>query len=292
MDWNLNPDITTATDEQLDWEYNPRLRIPDCNKYFSRWKAEALEARQRLQGKLDIPYGESAAETLDFFPAEGSASSTPMLVFIHGGYWRAMDKADFSWVATPYVSKGVSVALINYALAPSVTIGEIVQQTRRACAWLYRNARSLCVDPQNMACSGHSAGGHLCGMMLATDWPALEPGLPKQLFRSAIAISGLFDLQPLALAPFLRDDIKLDPVAAKQLSPAYLQLTNPADALLAVGELESSEFHRQSELLARRSNPALTIRQLDVAGCEHFSVCDAFARPGVLFEETLGMILR
>jgi arylformamidase len=289
----LSPEFTVDPDELLDREYNPRLRVPDCNDYFSRWKSDAAKARAHLGGELDVSYGDSIAEKLDFFPAAHSnGTSPPLLIFIHGGYWRALDKSDFSWVAPPYVDAGISVAIINYGLAPVIPIAEIVQQVRRACVWLHDNASQMNVDPNNLACSGHSAGGHLCGMMLATDWPSISANAPSNLFRCTIAISGLFDLQPLSRAPFLRNDIKLDEASARQLSPAYLRQFNDSYLLLAVGELESAEFHRQSQLLTGKWHGGRKVQQISISGCNHFSVCDAFATPGnQLHNETLKRIL-
>ncbi len=289
----LNPNTPISSPEFLDREYNPRLRVADYANYVSRWKMTSAETRRAFEAQLDISYGESVAETLDFFAARKTNSAqAPLLVFIHGGYWRALDKSDFSWIAAPFVDSGIAVAIVNYGLAPLIPISEIVQQIRRSCLWLYRNARELNVDPLRFVCAGHSAGGHLCGMMLATDWPSLSTGTPQNLFSGAVAVSGLFDLLPLSQAPFLQEDIKLDELSARQLSPAFLTQHNQARILLAVGEAESTEFHRQTGLLAMRWNGTESIRQLLVPNCNHFSVCDAFASPGnVLFERTLKTLL-
>ena len=121
---------------------------------------------------------------------------------------------------------------------------------RRACVWLYRNARDLEVDPLRIVCSGHSAGGHLTAMMLATDWTQIAADLPIRLLAGAVAVSGLFDLAPVAKAPFVRDDLKLDDALVRQLSPTLLPLHNEVPFLLAVGALETAEFHHQSQLIA------------------------------------------
>ena len=267
----------------LEREYNPRVQIPHFADFFARWKRSALETRESLRARLDIAYGAAAAETMDFFPA--AAAAAPLLIFIHGGYWRALDKADFSWVAPGFVAAGISVALLNYGLAPKTPVPEIVAQVRRACAWLHGNAASLGVDAQRIFCSGHSAGGHLTGMMLATDWPSFSASLPKRLLAGALTVSGVFDLQPLTHAEFLRKDLNFDEAGARAISPAFLPLHNDAPLLRAVGELESAEFHRQSQLIAAHW-PGITAAQLlDVPGCDHLSVCDALAMPGnVLFE--------
>jgi arylformamidase len=212
------------------------------------------------------------------------------LVFVHGGYWRALDKDDFSWVAPPYVAAGISVAVVNYGLAPATALMQIVEQVRRACAWLHHNARALDVDAGRMVCSGHSAGAHLTAMMLATDWPGVWPEFPQRLLSGAVTISGLFDLEPLTRAEFLRDDLRLDQVLTRALSPAFLPWRNDVPLVRAVGEHESAEFHRQSTLIAERWPQACERELIAVPGCNHLSVCDAFADPGsALFQATRGL---
>jgi arylformamidase len=273
------------TNEFLDRQYNPRVQVPEFADFFARWKTQALKTRESLQGRLDLAYGMGPAETLDYFPA--AQASSPLLIFIHGGYWRALDKSDFSWVAPPYVAAGISVAVLNYALAPRTPVPEIVRQVRRACAWIYASAADLGCDPNRIFCSGHSAGGHLTAMMLATDWSAESASLPRRLLAGALTVSGVFDLQPLTQAEFLRGDLNLDEEAARAISPAFLHLQNDAPLLRAVGALESEEFHRQSELIAAHWPGACVTALIDVPGCHHLSVCDALAAPGsVLFERT------
>jgi arylformamidase len=273
----------------LDDEYNPRARIPEFADYFARWKMQAAEARNSLHPRMDLRYGDSPLETLDFFGAGGV--NGPLLIFIHGGYWRSADKADFSWVAPAYVSAGFSVAIVNYGLLPATPLEEIVRQIRRACIWLYRNAATLGFDPHRMVCAGHSAGGHLAAMMLTAQWQAFSAGLPDQLLKAVVAISGLFDLLPLTHAEFLREDLGLDELRARHLSPAHLPLRNSARLLLAVGALESQEFKRQSDSLAAHWAGAGACELLLVQDCNHFSVCDAFSDPNsVLFKRTSALM--
>jgi arylformamidase len=275
--------------DPLDLEYNPRIGVPDVAGIFARWQNDSREARERLACKLDLRYGAAPAETLDFFPAPGA--SRPVLIFVHGGYWRALDKQDFSSIAPAYVAAGFSVAVLNYGLAPATPLSAIVAQIRSACIWLYRNAGVLDVDPRHLVCSGHSAGGHLTAMMLATDWPQLAPDLPTRLLSGAVAISGLFDLDPIARTPFVRDDLRLDAALVRQLSPTLLPLYNDVPLLLAVGALETAEFHRQSQLIASHWARACRSPLLDLPGCNHFSACEALAVPNsALFQNVCALL--
>jgi arylformamidase len=278
----------------LEREYNPRATIPNGLAVFSRWQQRAGAARGACNPRVDLAYGDSPAETLDFFAAADSGGAgTPLLVFIHGGYWRALDKADFSWVAPPYVAAGISVAVLNYGLAPKTPMPEIVQQVRRAIAWIHERADELAADNGRIFCSGHSAGGHLTAMMLATDWSAVAPGLPSMPLAGALTISGLFDVQPLTRAEFLRHDIGLDAAAARALSPAFLPLLSPVPLIRAVGALETAEFHRQQELIEAHWPGVCSAALLDVPECNHFTICEAFATPGnMLFEEMRATIQR
>jgi len=269
----------------LDREYNPRTQVPEFAVYFSRWKRDAQQVRATARAHLDLRYGPAPAERLDFFPAGGTVS--PLLVFVHGGYWRALDKDDFSWIAPPYVAAGIGVAVVNYGLLPATALIEIVAQVRRACAWLHHNARGLGVDAERIVCSGHSAGGHLAAMMIATDWPGVWAQFPRRLLSGAVTISGLFDLEPLTRAEFLRSDLRLDQVLTRALSPVLLPWRTDVPVVRAVGEHESAEFHRQSMLIAERWPQACARELIDVPGCNHLSVCEAFAdTDSALFQAT------
>ena len=221
----------------LEREYNPRATIPNGLALFAQWQLRAGAAREARNPRLDLAYGDSPAEKLDYFAApDAGGAGSPVLVFIHGGYWRALDKADFSWVAPPYLAAGISVAVLNYGLAPKTPMLEIVAQVRRAIAWIHERADELGADNGRIFCSGHSAGGHLTAMMLATDWSTVAPGLPSSPLAGALTISGVFDVEPLTHAEFLRHDIGLDADAARALSPAFLpetRLTSPAASIVA-----------------------------------------------------------
>jgi hypothetical protein len=167
-------------DAYYEAQYNNRLAIPDAAVYNARGVERSAAARSRLASRLDLAYGPSARQRIDLYPA--AAAGAPILSFIHGGYWRSRDKSEFAFIAEPFVAAGITVAMPEYDLAPSVTVATIVEQMVAAHAWLYRNAGDHGADPSRLFVAGHSAGGHLAAMMAATHWnrsrpcPASRPG--------------------------------------------------------------------------------------------------------------------
>ena len=272
----------------LSREYNNRELFPDHPRHFARWQESSARARGTMTCYLDRAYGASPGETLDIFPARKGDGSA--LVFIHGGYWRSLDKKDFSFLAPAWVDAGVSLVVVNYGLAPAVTMERIVQQMLAASAWVYRHAEEYGMDEERLFVSGHSAGGHLAAMMLAALWPVYDRSLPKDLYKGALAVSGVYDLRPLVQVDWLQGDLQLDEATALKLSPAFLPPATRAPLALAVGGLESSEFKRQNALLAQRWKPVLA-RDVPMPGRDHFTVVDGLAdRANPLFAATRRMM--
>lgn len=261
----------------LDAQYNNRARIPEHPQIFERWARDSLAARNALDARLDVPYGDGPNETLDVFPA--ARPGAPVLVFIHGGYWRSLDKADHSFVAEAFVDRGATVVVPNYALCPQVSIADIALQCARAVGWTWRHAVEHRGDPARIVVAGHSAGGHLAAMLLACRWPQLAPDLPPGLLRSALSVSGLFDLEPVRRTPFLQADLHLSPALVRRVSPAGFPA--PAGRLDAlVGALESDEFRRQNRLIREAWGEAVVPVCEDLPGLHHFTVLDSLSRPG------------
>jgi arylformamidase len=261
----------------LSRAYNNRELVPDHPQFFARWSETSARARSTMTCTLDIPYGAMPGERMDLFPARKGDGSC--LMFIHGGYWRALDKKDHSFLAPAWVGAGVSLAVVNYDLCPKVTIGEIVQQMLRAGAWLWRHAEDYGMDQDRLYVGGHSAGGHLTAMLMSALWPTLDRGLPKDLFKGGLAISGLYDLRPIAQVDWLNRDLQLDEESALRLSPAFLPPATRAPLMTCVGGDESSEFHRQNALLGERWRGVLA-GDIAMPGRNHFSVLDGMAEPG------------
>ncbi|HUN68203.1 MAG TPA: alpha/beta hydrolase [Burkholderiales bacterium] len=256
-------------------EYNNRALVPDNERYVERWTRESEHARATMTCHLEQRYGDAPGETIDLFPARKGDGSCMM--FIHGGYWRSRDKRDFSFLAPAWVDAGVSLAVVNYDLCPQVTVEEIVRQMLRASRWLWLRAEEYGMDEDRLFVSGHSAGGHLAAMMMAAIWPAFDRRLPKDLFKGALAISGIYDLRPMVQVDWLNGDLRLDEAAAIKVSPAFLPPATRAPVMTCVGGDESSEFRRQNALLGERWR-GVVAGTVPMPGTHHFSVIDGLAR--------------
>ena len=261
----------------LDAQYNNRARFPNYVEHFRAWQEWSRAARAAIPGALDLAFGSTEAERLDVFPAE--APGAPLYVFIHGGYWYSLDKSDYSYVALGMRPHGITTAVTNFGLAPAHDMDEIVRQNRAALAWLWRNAAAHGYDRDRIYVAGHSAGGHLAALLLATDWPAFSSGLPPDLVKGACAIGGIFDLEPIRLS-FLNEKLRLTP---EQVSRHSLLRDRPASArplLLIVAADESTEFHRQSREMASFWRELDGPAELVVpSGLDHFDVVNQLRDP-------------
>ncbi|MBS7808327.1 alpha/beta hydrolase [Variovorax sp. PCZ-1] len=264
----------------LDSQFNNRLRVPEFATHFQRWQADSAVARNSQACHLSLPYSHGgAAETLDVFPAEDKAKKAPVLVFIHGGYWRSLDKADHSFVAPAFTQEGACVVIPNYPLCPAVTMEQLVLTQVQALAWVYRNIAQYGGDPQRISVIGHSAGGHLAAMLLACVWKKFSADLPKQLVRNALSLSGLHDLAPIMHSPYLQGDLRLTEQQVQRCSPAYFPA--PQGQLTALcGDDESDEFKRQNRLIQQAWDKSCVPVCETVPGKNHFSVLEALCTPG------------
>ncbi|HVF64347.1 MAG TPA: alpha/beta hydrolase [Casimicrobiaceae bacterium] len=232
------------TAEFVECGYNNRAAVPDHPHWFATFARRSREANEAFAPTLDLRYGSGPKETLDLFVPATACRGT--FVFIHGGYWRALDKADHLFVAPPFVNEGYAVAVPNYDLCPDVSIATIVEQCRRAIGWVVREGAKHGANPSPIVVGGHSAGGHLAAMMLAT--PAEAFGGTRHPVSAALSLSGVHDLRPLTLFSF-NADLKLTDDEAARMSPALQPPQTGARVLVGVGANETSEFRRQSRLM-------------------------------------------
>ena len=263
-------------DDELERHLNPRIAVPDFEAHLADYAARSARSRARLETVLDLPFGESPPERLDVFPA--AAAGAPVQVFVHGGYWRALDKSDHSFVAEALVAAGATVVSINYDLCPAVTLDRIVAQTRAAVAWTYRNIADYGGDPERLFLSGHSAGAHLAVMALLEDWPAAH-GLPPDPIKGVTAISGVYDLAPVCRLS-VNADIRLTAEMAARNSPTLHPPRRALPMLLAVGAEEPAGWIAQTTGYRRAyeasAGPA---GFLEIPGRNHFSVLYDLADP-------------
>ncbi len=273
--------------EWLDRQYNNRALVPEHGMHLSRWAEWSARARQRPGVITDVAYGLSPDERLDLFlptpRRRKPAGLAPVLVFIHGGYWRSLDKSDHSFVAPAFTDRGVLVVVVNYSLCPAVTVPDITMQMVKALAWVRRHIAAHGGDPSRVTVAGHSAGGHLAAMLMCTQWPRYAADLPPAWIRNALSISGLFDLEPMRHAPFIRDALRLTPAQVRKASPAFLPApVVPAErgvVACVVGADESGEFQRQNRLLRKHwGREAVPVCEA-LPGLNHFSVLEALVQP-------------
>ena len=275
--------MAELTREFVEREYNNRALVPEHPAFFARWDKDSAYVRDTIECECDIPYGPDSRHRIDLFPARETRGT---LLFIHGGYWRSLDKSMFSWLAAPYVAAGIGVAMPNYRFAPAVRIDDIVDDAIAATNWLMLNGVKHRMSTKRVVISGHSAGGHLTAAIFATPWSRLnfDPGR----IAGGVPISGLVDFEPIRLFSF-NSDFRLDEAAVQRLALAPRAPTVAAPLVVAVGAAESSEFVRQSRLLAQAW--AKQVKSLLVLpGLNHFSVVDAFAERGQpLHDATLAL---
>ncbi|MGA7999608.1 MAG: alpha/beta hydrolase [Bradyrhizobium sp.] len=258
-----------SADIDYEVEYNNRARVPENPAIMSGWAKDAAAYRERHTPRV-ITYGPGARNRIDLFPGNDEG---PLVVFIHGGYWQALDGSFFSHLAGGLNAHGISVAIPSYDLCPAVTVDEIIHEMRMATRELARLGRSLVV-------SGHSAGGHLAACMLATDWQAYDASLPRDLVVAAYAISGLFDLGPL-VGTSINKAMGLEDATARAASPLFWKTPARGSLDAVVGENESAEYFRQSRTIVEQWGAAgIATRFGVIPGANHFTAIAPLADAG------------
>lgn len=267
------------SDAEINRQFMPRLAVPDHESWLAAHAELSEIATRTLPCHLDIPYGETPLQKLDIFPAVRAPA--PIQVYFHGGYWRALDKSTYRFMALSMAPSGIATVLVNYDLCPAVTLDDIVGQTIAAVAWVYRHGTDYGCDPQHLYVSGNSAGAHLAAMALAQDWRA--QGLAADLIKGACCITGIYDL-----APVLRIDanaeIRLQPDMVARNSPLSLPLPAKPPVIIAVGADETPLWIKQStDYAAMLRAQGVATELMIIPGAHHFSITRSLADPaGVL----------
>jgi len=274
----------------LEAEYNlVARRGADFPDLVERWLSRSAAHREASGARVDIAYGEGDREKLDFF--SGGDADGPLIIYIHGGYWQRGDKNMYSFVTEGFIRHGVSVAMLNYNLTPSVRMGQIPPQIRKAIAWIWHNASDLGYSRDRIFVMGHSAGGHLTAMMMATDWPAFDAALPADLVRGGMPVSGLYELEPLVHTT-LNTGPQMDIAEARQESPCFIPPVTNAPQLVVVGGGETSEFFRQSDdYVAQYQTADRVMERYDVPDDDHFDELERLTEDdSVFFQKCMKMV--
>ena len=254
---------------QLDIEYNARATVPDYTIFGRQNDAFSKEARETLECLLDVSYGDHPDELIDVFPAGQKA---PVFLYFHGGYWRANSQKQAAAMAPNFVKHGIAVVPVNYSLAPSASLDEITRQSRAAVAWVWKNgAETFGADPDRIFIGGTSAGGHITGMVLAGGWHD-RFGVPENCIKGALALNGLYDLEPVRLSE-PNEWAQLDEPAARRNSPIHHLPEQGCPLIVSYGGSETSEFKRQSNIYAAAwRNHGWPCSEFEVSECNHFNI--------------------
>jgi arylformamidase len=267
------PIYSTFDQSTLDREYSPSSCIDDINVYLDEYaRASQVAKSDAMQDKAcepDLRFGEGTEETLDLFlPAQSEAA--PLHVFIHGGFWQRLSKDESSFAAPTFRQHLSCFAAVNYTLAPHQTLTGIVEENRRAIAWLYHNAGRWGFDRGRIYLSGHSAGAHIAMMLLLTDWPTY--GLPADAVKGVCAVSGVYELEPVRLS-YVNDVVGMDSAEAELNSPIHHAVANRCPVIIAYGDNETAEFKRQTdEYGSVLQGAGIPVTLSEIADRNHFDV--------------------
>ncbi|WP_272011440.1 alpha/beta hydrolase [Roseovarius sp. ZX-A-9] len=280
---------TIPVDPTLEHGYDVRLLRSDFAELSQSWAERSAALRKNATVKLDRRYGPGEKDLMDLFLC--GEKEAPLFVFIHGGYWQRGDKAMYSFVAESFLKAGVDVAIVGYELCPSATMASMAGKIRSALVWLWQNGAAEGINKDRINVSGHSAGGHLTGIALATDWPSFNLDVPKNLIKSGIPISGLFQLEPL-LRTTISDALHLDESKAKALSPQFLPPATTAPILVTLGGGETPQFHWQAdEFVAQWSTFEAPIEKYAEPDVDHFDVVNRLSSSeSEIFRKTLAWL--
>jgi acetyl esterase/lipase len=251
---------------QLDAAYNNSAAVPERDQIIAGWGFRSAKVRRERAGHFDLRYGEAPRERLDLYLA--AKPSAPTLLFIHGGYWQSNDKETFAFLADGLVPNGINLALVEYTLAPAARMDQIVAELRRSALWLAEHLGDYGGDPDRLYVAGHSAAGHLTAMTMTL-----------RAVRGGLAISGLYDLEPIRLN-YLNDKLGLDPPEAERNSPLLHLPPMAGELVVAYGTNELPELCRQSIAYAQAwTERGLPGHLLPIDGADHFTILEALADP-------------
>lgn len=243
----MNYNWKKLSQTELERNYNPRASVSDFSSYIKKYKILGKKSREELPCILDVSYGNSLLQKVDVF-GKKNLKNANVHIFIHGGYWRALDKSDHSQLAKPFVKEGILYFSVNHELCPNVSLSKIVEQVTKSIIWIYKNCEKYGGNPHKISISGHSAGAHLCAMMLANDWNRFN--VPTDIIKGVVLISGIYEPE-IVLNISVNAEIKLSKKEALINTP-----NNPnidiQNILICVGGEEPKGWIDQSKIYAKK----------------------------------------
>ena len=280
------------TSSWFDAQYNLRAGRPDYEEtVIPNWIKDSKKARENLNCTLDVRYADGDNQKLDVFLC--GDKKAPTLIWIHGGYWQRGDKSIYSFLASPFVEIGANVIIVGYDLCPNVSMTRISEELREAVSFIWNNGKILGINRDKISVMGHSAGGHLTQMMMATDWPARDSAFPLDIIKAGIPVSPLSYLEPVRLTLALNANLQMDAIEANLESPMtnHPPHTN-APQLVVVGGAETDEFHRQSEMYVNSfKTQQRMIEMYVVPDVDHFDELNVLAdQESTFFKKVCAMI--
>ena len=284
------PVFRGMTRAELDRQYNNRAYLPNSAELIARYEMLSRPIRE-MNRSVRLSYGVGPSSALDLYrPADTSTDRLPVHVFVHGGAWQSQSAAESAFVApSTLAAPGIFVAL-DFDLVPDARLPSIVEQVQGAIAWLARNVAAHGGDPDQIMVSGHSSGGHLAAMLLTTDWTRY--GLPADLIKAGIVVSGMYDLEPVRLT-YRNELLKLTPEEAAALSPIRFRPTVVGPILVAVSENETDEFRRQArDVVTAWRDMGADVRFLQLDGLNHFNCIETIADASAPLGESVVRFLR
>jgi len=269
--------------DEMEYQFNPRVSVNNYPEFVEKRARASQATRAKLKSFCNVPYGETPGAVLDIFPADQVKS--PVQLYIHGGYWRGGSKDSYSFIAEPFVAAGVTMVVLEYDLCPQVTVQDIVHQARSGIAWCYQNISRYGGDPDQLFISGSSAGGHLVAMALNHDWATAD--LPPNTIKGAVAITGVYDLDPVFHVS-VNEDIRLTEEVARDCSPMIHPPYNHTPLVIAVGQSETPGWIQMSrDFYTLCSGQGIECGYLEVPGTHHFSVSAQLGDPNSIMTKTV-----
>jgi arylformamidase len=280
----------TYDQRSLDLQYSPSSRVPDINVFLREYAERSAVAREKLDVCAAVRYGPRPAQLLDYFPADNEGG--PLVVFVHGGYWQELSRAESSFMALDLVPRGISVVALGYGLAPTYRLPEIVDMVAEGVRWVCENAGQLPASPGSVYLSGCSAGAQLAVMSLLDEAGWRRHGKrADRAVAGAVLLSGVYDLEPVCRT-YVNEPLGLDVETARACSPLHWLPSALPPLVVARGENETDEFGRQqAEFVTAVRAGGGRVVDLVVPARNHFDLVFDLGVPATMLGDSLTALI-